>query len=598
MIPGLNKTLIQKHSNLQSYEKGEDYYEMGSVISVIQRGNALSAQVEGSEYEPYAISVRFDQGGLLEAQCSCPYDWGGWCKHIVATLLTCLEMPDTVSHKPMLEESLKNLDANQLRELMQTIVFEFPQIHEIIDDYLDSHVNTATASTSVESTHKPQRQTPVDSKSIRKQVSRILAQAHEGYYDRDYYWDDYEIPGLDKVREILGKTNDFLENGDGCNALIMVQAVTDAWMEAMEELEDAYGTDEDFMDDLAQTWAEAILTSDLSVEERDEWRDILEDYDGDYFGIALIALEQGWDFPPLIEVLKGNISNKGIWGTQEVPYFADDLAIIRLRILERQKRYEDYLNLAEAEGQSLAWLLMLARLGQVEKAVKAGLQQLFSDHEAFSLAKALREKERLEEALQIAEHGLKLEGSSKKELASWTAELAKGMGLADRAFQAALQSFKARPSLQDYLDIQQQVSAEEWPAYQKQLLDITRSYPKDFFDIEKDQTDIFLHEGLWDDAIKVISDASSYQSEIIQRVMDTVLPHRPEWIAENAKARAERIMDGGKANYYHFAVEWLRRTKEAYQKMERFDEWMEYYHTVRQTHSRKYKLMGLLKLLG
>jgi uncharacterized Zn finger protein len=43
--------------------------------------------VAGSEFAPYEVSVTFDEAGITEAACGCPYEWDGWCKHIVATLL-------------------------------------------------------------------------------------------------------------------------------------------------------------------------------------------------------------------------------------------------------------------------------------------------------------------------------------------------------------------------------------------------------------------------------------------------------------------------------------------------------------------------------
>jgi uncharacterized Zn finger protein len=43
--------------------------------------------VEGSEFEPYQVSIRLHDGGIADAHCTCSYDRGGYCKHIVAVLL-------------------------------------------------------------------------------------------------------------------------------------------------------------------------------------------------------------------------------------------------------------------------------------------------------------------------------------------------------------------------------------------------------------------------------------------------------------------------------------------------------------------------------
>ncbi|MCA1704782.1 MAG: SWIM zinc finger family protein, partial [Actinobacteria bacterium] len=66
------------------------------MTSLLRRGQELAAQVAGSQFAPYDVRVVFDDAGIIEASCSCPYDWGGLCKHIVATLLACVHEPESV----------------------------------------------------------------------------------------------------------------------------------------------------------------------------------------------------------------------------------------------------------------------------------------------------------------------------------------------------------------------------------------------------------------------------------------------------------------------------------------------------------------------
>ncbi|OKH56061.1 hypothetical protein NIES2101_02070 [Calothrix sp. HK-06] len=62
----------------------------------------------------------------------------------------------------------------------------------------------------------------------------------------------------------------------------------------------------------------------------------------------------------IIQVLEGNITQCGIWSDSAICYYADDLAFIRLKILERQERYQEYLYLAEAEGQTKQFIVVKA----------------------------------------------------------------------------------------------------------------------------------------------------------------------------------------------------------------------------------------------
>jgi len=78
-------------------------------------------------------------------------------------------------------------------------------------------------------------------------------------------------------------------------------------------------------------------------------------------------------------------------------------------------------------------------------------------------------------------------------------------------------------------------------------------------------------------------------------VMDAVMDHRPDWVIREACKQAERIVDAGKAKYYHHAVGWLEKARDAYRAADREAEWRAYLGEIRERHGRKYKLMGMLK---
>src|SRR4026207_657608 len=96
LIPSLSEATIRAQSSPDSFSRGRSYYDRGAVSDLALRGATLRAEVEGSQYAPYRFTIPFDQGGIPSASCTCPYDWGGWCKHIVAVLLTCLHEGDAI----------------------------------------------------------------------------------------------------------------------------------------------------------------------------------------------------------------------------------------------------------------------------------------------------------------------------------------------------------------------------------------------------------------------------------------------------------------------------------------------------------------------
>lgn len=113
--------------------KGEDYYRQGAVLSVTRRGAMLQAEVAGSDFAPYNVRVSFDEAGSTDATCSCPYDWGGWCKHIVAALLACVHEPEDVHDLPTLEETLSTLDRDQLQDLLLNLAERDPSLADAIE---------------------------------------------------------------------------------------------------------------------------------------------------------------------------------------------------------------------------------------------------------------------------------------------------------------------------------------------------------------------------------------------------------------------------------------------------------------------------------
>jgi uncharacterized Zn finger protein len=74
----LDESTIHDHASPESYRRGEDYYRQGVVLSVVRRGDALQAEVAGSDFAPYRVRITFDGDAITSATCSCPYDWGGW----------------------------------------------------------------------------------------------------------------------------------------------------------------------------------------------------------------------------------------------------------------------------------------------------------------------------------------------------------------------------------------------------------------------------------------------------------------------------------------------------------------------------------------
>ncbi|MBN1890418.1 MAG: SWIM zinc finger domain-containing protein [Thermoflexales bacterium] len=393
-IPSLNEVIIRQQATDQSFQRGRDYYRSGAVGSLVQRGSTIQAEVEGSQCEPYHVALSFDAGGITGAYCNCPYDWGGWCKHIVAVLLACLHEPASIQVRPPMEEALTGLGRDQLQTVLLKLAEAMPGAIEAIENHLDLLRPAPPAQDTPQA-----RRTSVDPRPIRRQVRSILGSL-DHLDPSAAYWHVGDV--VNQVRQMLDQVRDFIEGEDGNNALLILEVITDEYIRGWTGLDGSDGSTGAFFDELGPLWTEVILTADLSAEEREawvwrleEWRDEVSAYGvDDVFEAAQAAVEQGWDYSPLQRVLHGEITRQGAW-EGEVPDCADDLAQARLKVLERQERWQEYLYLAEAEGQMDLYLAMLARVGDVQRAVDESLRYLSTPGEALTVAKALREREEL-----------------------------------------------------------------------------------------------------------------------------------------------------------------------------------------------------------
>jgi uncharacterized Zn finger protein len=344
-------------------------------------------------------------------------------------------------------------------------------------------------------------------------------------------------------------------------------------------------------------FAEALLSADLSPAERKSWATKLSDWQAeiDDYGIdegvdvAIGAAELGWDHPPLQRAMAGQVTELGAWD-DEAPWYADELAVARLNVLERQGRFEEYLNLAEAEGQTSLYVTVLVKAGRAEEAVTYGLAHMTTSDEALALAQSLRAHEHVHDALRVAEHGLSLPGSVKS-LAHWLRDLASGLGENGLALKAARAAYAASPSLADYQAVQS-LAGEDWPQIQSELLERLTQTMHTLTEVE-----IYLHEGMVERAIRAIDQDRYPGYNTVEKVVDVAWESHPDWVIRQCKAQAEPIMDEGKSRIYHHAVRWLGKARQAYLGAGRSDEWRTYLEGLISKHNRKYSLRPQLEAL-
>ena len=136
--PAFDKATIRTHATDNSYYRGEQYLKTGRVRKLVSAGDTYRAQVHGSHR--YVVEIRKELENL-DCSCTCPYDWGGICKHIVAVMLLVLQhhesgqqieriAPAEPTATIPLEDLLASLSAEKLLSFVRLQAAEFPQLAE------------------------------------------------------------------------------------------------------------------------------------------------------------------------------------------------------------------------------------------------------------------------------------------------------------------------------------------------------------------------------------------------------------------------------------------------------------------------------------
>jgi uncharacterized Zn finger protein len=166
------------------------------------------------------------------------------------------------------------------------------------------------------------------------------------------------------------------------------------------------------------------------------------------------------------------------------------------------------------------------------------------------------------------------------------------MGRLELALEAAVVAFRADPELVSYRQVRE-LAGERWPEYREELLEHLRQRVPYF---PSGHVDVFLHEGLVQDAIAVVEE--SQIEVLVARVADAAIESHPAWVIETCRKQAEEIMEQGRSKYYNETITRLEKVRAAYLFDGREEEWQAYLDELIDRHQRKYNLRPMLENLA
>lgn len=113
---------IQKMCDAPIYERGVEYYQSGAVIDRRLAGDSVTATVMGTQ------DYRVEVGKGMHFRCSCPFEFSGPCKHVVALLLAWNEQPETFAAPHPHARNLIGKSRAELQNLLLRALTEYPDL--------------------------------------------------------------------------------------------------------------------------------------------------------------------------------------------------------------------------------------------------------------------------------------------------------------------------------------------------------------------------------------------------------------------------------------------------------------------------------------
>lgn len=593
MAINLTEELIHEQANERSYERGREYYLAGAIYSSAWQttpgGIALTARCSGSGDE-YSLRVELDENGVVSTSCTCPYDLDGDCKHIVALLLMYLHQPEKFSEQKSVADLLSGLDKEVLVALITRFVKHNPDLYDELESAIPSVKVTTQPKITAQVAAAGKRQTDVSEPIYRKLVQKIFKQnRHHDYYD-DY---NESTPAyLGDLEETLKTATQALDAGDAEGALIILRILFEEIVDEYESEMDYYGEVADFIQDLGIPLAEAILSVNLDTQERAELQKSLRkaydemdtEIESGNLDVIFSALQYGWNELPIREaqVEDGETDTEE---DDEIWMSFGALQQARLNVLERQGRIDEFLQLAQ-KADTHRYVLKLLQLGRMDDAIAAS-QKLTQSSAILDVAQKLRAAGRLEAAIHLAEHGLEQGGHFIHELATWLAPLEEAQGRNDMALLAYRAAYDAQPAIILYRHVKR-LSGSAWENLRPALIQKT-----DEAKMPGVLADIHLEEHNWDAAI-VLAEKYTWSSNLLEKVSDTVIPYRPDWVINTALRQATGLIAPTQSKLYPVAAQWLARAKKAYQHKGQMSDWQAYISNLRTTYARRPALQKAL----
>jgi len=317
-LESLTETKVKKMAGDKVFSRGYDYFARGYVREIVKTEKNVRAKVLGRGGTLYSVHIK-GEGKRLESNCTCPF--GGFCKHIVAVLLSLVKKSGSITQISMkeVEDDLRSKSKDELVG--------------IILDHASSDTDFMK-SLLVETQIKVKK--TVDVSFFRREIDRRLAEANYVQYPNVYEY----VSGLEQFAEQIQR---LAKSGFAREASELLFYFIKQSVDALENsgIDDSDGNFGEFITSLGEPYAKALKAS------RDKSAISAEDIVDLYLKARDYGVDDGLD--PILSVL-----------SEETLLRAEELA------RERVERVKDKAESWQSTDERFLLATILALLGKRE----------------------------------------------------------------------------------------------------------------------------------------------------------------------------------------------------------------------------------------
>lgn len=297
----ITDAVLKSISSPESYVRGSKLFQSGAVYDTFHQEKVITGKCEGSSEPYYQVRVKIDEGRIQESSCTCSYDWGGACKHIIALVLAYIQNPDAFNEQKRIDDLLADFDKQSLVRLIDRLVTENPELYFWVLNAVQIPAEKGKLAQS-----RDKRKTQVSKTEYRRQIQRILHSLN-GYRRSEAYW---MMGGMvSQLQHVRDTANAFVDAGDADGALVILTTLLIEVGGSYEEFDDSDGELGSFLEELALPMVEAILSADLNKPERNRLAKELEpvinelsNYGIERLDVIQTALEEGWSVTQMFDL--------------------------------------------------------------------------------------------------------------------------------------------------------------------------------------------------------------------------------------------------------------------------------------------------------